>query len=338
MSDQFIRQLEDHIGRGSHSFASTAFLKLHVLQYLFNGGLYDVHVLDLLPRPVVDSVCQKLISEPRIMALAFHSWSVFKIQRCWRYRRHALQLKHIQRNIACRRILRWWRLCRQRRVRMSPTVAAQRIQNCWRSHYQRRIFRYLVHVLQQRERMDPWALLKLIHAPDAPCFDSSCQLYVRLRFGISPVQLATSPGTTLAAYAPFPPAIFYKIFTTTPVVDVNAFAPRPNYQHEQIRTAEYRAKSHQNAEHLLGSRPLSVLSHEELQQCYIRTDRNTNNGWRMIQHLSSSVFTQMCWLRTRLQATQQLPITQSVVVARVAAFLDDFSVSSGSSGAQLLSW
>lgn len=133
-----------------------------------------------------------------------------------------------------------------------------RVQRCWRSFTNRRIFAYLKETLLFREQGDPRELLRCINPREASQFDVAARIHVRFRLG----------GTL------FPPAIYYKIYTHAPVTDVGAFAPRDYTAYEQpppIVLHNHARRGDGRAEMLA-----AAMHHDGW---YRRTE---NNGWRPV--------------------------------------------------------
>lgn len=89
-------------------------------------------------------------------------------------------------------------------------LAVARIQKCWRSFCNRRIYRYFRDLIVERLSAASIELLRNIIPNEASAFDRAAGTHVRFRLG----------GVI------FPPKIYYKIYTHRPLCDVNAFAPR----------------------------------------------------------------------------------------------------------------
>lgn len=88
--------------------------------------------------------------------------------------------------------------------------AVQCIQLCWRSHCNRRIYRYFRDLVLIKLKGIPHDLLKSIIPNEVHHLDKAAGVHVRFRLG----------GSI------FPPKVYFKIFTHRPLCDVNAFAPR----------------------------------------------------------------------------------------------------------------
>ncbi|CEM05286.1 unnamed protein product [Vitrella brassicaformis CCMP3155] len=165
--------------------------------------------------------------------------------------------------------------------RASKSYCASRIQRAWRSMSDRRIFEALKQLISFHQRGDPMLMLRAFNPQEAQLLDPAMQAHVRFRLG--------------GAWPTFPPLLYYKIFVHGPVVDVNAFAPRPYQLTEEQKSSSIRkraallhrlslemwdgplvdGKSRLMLEELEGEH-----SEERLRDCwYIREE---NNGWRTV--------------------------------------------------------
>lgn len=142
---------------------------------------------------------------------------------------------------------------------LMPVVRmALRVQKCWRSFTNRRIFAYLKETLVFREQGDPRELLRCINPREANQFDAAAQIHVRFRLG----------GTL------FPPAIYYKIYTHAPVTDIGAFAPRDYTAYEQPPPIVLHNHAHP------GDGRAEMLAAAAKHSGWYR--RSENNGWRPV--------------------------------------------------------
>ncbi|KAI8910868.1 hypothetical protein EDD86DRAFT_217863 [Gorgonomyces haynaldii] len=94
--------------------------------------------------------------------------------------------------------------------RMSQDQAAQKIQRCWRSYYNLRVYHFYRDLIRFREQGDPKSLLRFINPRESTLVEKSMGIHMRFRLG----------GEK------FPPVIFYKIYVDRKLVDMNAFSPR----------------------------------------------------------------------------------------------------------------
>lgn len=235
---------------------------------------------------------------------AFKEWCARKIQEAWRYRRRKRWLKYQRRPIytlAAIDIQRCWRDFKKRTVikidaSMWKHRPASVIQRAYRRYTQRRIYRYFRDLILARQACDPVVLLKVrtaeaqsclhdicvccavlypmltccafhciefacalleqtLSPADAPVCDSSCGLYVRFRLG----------------GASFPPIIYFKIYTTQSVLDINAFAPRNYVQQRRTRVGVIHTRSQFDVSDAQGQKDRA--------EWYQRWE---NNGWRPI--------------------------------------------------------
>lgn len=99
-------------------------------------------------------------------------------------------------------------------------TASKRIQLCWRSYCNRRIYKYFRDLIKLKLKGAPLDLLKSIIPSEAYALDKAAGVHVRFRLG----------GRI------FPPKVYFKIFTHRPLCDVNAFAPR-DYTMERSQSA-----------------------------------------------------------------------------------------------------
>jgi len=87
---------------------------------------------------------------------------------------------------------------------------ATRIQNAFRSYQGVRVYKFLRELIVFRNTGDPKMLLRTINPTEASLFDKATKIHLRFRLG----------GTV------FPPTLYYKIFTRSPIADIGSFAPR----------------------------------------------------------------------------------------------------------------
>ena len=153
--------------------------------------------------------------------------------------------------------------------------AAIRIQLCWRSFCNKRIYKYFRELLINRLNGEPIDLLRAIAPSEAHLLDKAAGIHVRFRLG----------GMV------YPPKIFYKIYTHRPLCDVNAFAPR-NYAKEKfpsensllhIRSESSLSQKSQRLKkstiRVGGSRFATLSVAKEERDWYVREE---NNDWRCI--------------------------------------------------------
>ena len=98
---------------------------------------------------------------------------------------------------------------------------AHSIQGAWRRYTSRRIFQYYRDLIRFRNAGNPALMLRSINPREASLFDEAAGIVLRFRLG----------GES------FPPLIYYKIFTRSPLCDVNAFAPRDYVRSKQYQTS-----------------------------------------------------------------------------------------------------
>jgi len=110
---------------------------------------------------------------------------------------------------------------------------AHSIQNAWRRYTSRRIFQYYRDLIRFRNAGNPALMLRSINPREASLFDEAAGIVLRFRLG----------GES------FPPLIYYKIFTKSPLCDVNAFAPR-NYVKSKQYTSGSKANNHKSFEQI----------------------------------------------------------------------------------------
>ena len=193
-------------------------------------------------------------------------------------------------HVACMQIQLTWRsYCRNRytqMVRVTPEAqAATRVQRVWRGYTNSRIYKYYKDLISFRTCGDPSELLKCINPREASLIEPSMGAYVRFRLG----------GAT------FPPSIYYKIYSRSPLCDVGAFAPKDYSRSRQCdvygrrfeemgrggndAAAEFEESSTIRVGHSSFSASMSAATMEELRsECgtsgwYARIE---NNGWRSV--------------------------------------------------------
>ncbi|GMI34290.1 hypothetical protein TeGR_g10403, partial [Tetraparma gracilis] len=151
---------------------------------------------------------------------------------------------------------------------------AARIQSKFRSWSGLRIYRFFRDLIKFRGTGDPKTLLRTINPSEAALFDGGTAVHLRFRLG----------GSS------FPPTLYYKIFTSSPVADIGSFAPR-DYTKSAIDPEEFHDRSRMGQ----GSFPKTmrgtvrvgdtnfaanaVVGDEGMQGWYERTE---NNGWRAV--------------------------------------------------------
>ena len=204
------------------------------------------------------SVVGRQQSLQNAVSLNDHCASV--IQRAWRASRERRQGRYLRRpmyRIAAVSIQRWWRerLIELGRRRSARAMAAVTIQRAYRRHCDHKIYRFFRQLLLSRQNANPVLLLRTLQAREQTLADSASGLYVRLRLG----------------GASFPPLIYYKVFTTQHVLDVNSFAPR-DYALDDRRRREARKARLQH-------RDDGGEDRTDVQYWYRRWE---NNGWRVV--------------------------------------------------------
>eukprot|EP00899_Mesostigma_viride_P027855 jgi/Mesvir1/8254/Mv12525-RA.1 len=172
-----------------------------------------------------------------------------------------------------------WRLyCYRREARAYPDKAATKIQRAWRAFLDVRLYKFCKDLVKRREKEDPAMLLRAINPSEANLVDVAAGIYIRFRLG----------GFT------FPPMVYYKIFTSRPITDMNSFSPRDYFLQAQQQLKERRAKEkEQAATEKRGGMPatkrkvapptvtpkatLAELDRKRTEGWYRRME---NNGWR----------------------------------------------------------
>jgi len=147
---------------------------------------------------------------------------------------------------------------RRKRLRFYDSAhdSAATVQRAWRRFLNRQIFHFYRDLIRFREMGDPREMLKSINPREASLLDRASGVHVRFRLG----------GTK------FPPAVYYKIFVHSPLVDINAFAPRDYTKYKHQKNPEYIHNK-------------GVVPEDTGEGWYERVE---NNGWRS---LASSIAT-----------------------------------------------
>ncbi|XP_024520082.1 uncharacterized protein C11orf65 homolog isoform X2 [Selaginella moellendorffii] len=188
----------------------------------------------------------------------FLAWNVTKIQGWWKSRACAREFAAMKE--AARLLQAAWRKHRNaRRIRRkrgrsrnSLHAAAWRIQRCWHSYANRKVFRYYKDLITNTEKLHPSLLLRRINPSEAALADSATGLHIRFRLG----------GIT------FPPLLLYKLYTHRPVVDMGSFSPR-KYS-VSLRRPLTRGRDPRRC----FQQPVKQTTEE-----YVRCE---NNGWRLV--------------------------------------------------------
>jgi hypothetical protein len=129
------------------------------------------------------------------------------------------------------------------------------VQRAWRRYTSRRIFQYYRDLIKFRNAGDPALMLRSINPREASLFDQAAGIVLRFRLG----------GES------FPPLIYYKIFTRSPLCDVNAFAPRDYVRSKQPDAA---AVNNHPRKH---PRPVGGSMHDKTR----RRNKGGRNGRRL---------------------------------------------------------
>ncbi len=171
------------------------------------------------------------MNEPKWLSGGYSVWCIVRIQAWYRMcvvRRHHLQRRRIITQIAALAIQNAWRVKldydiarqvlskKQRIALISPITACTRIQLAWRSYCNRRIYFYYRDLVMHKLQGLPSDVLRTIIPNESSLLDRAAGAVVRFRLGSSI----------------FPPKVYFKIFTSRGICDVNAFAPR-DYAHEK---------------------------------------------------------------------------------------------------------
>lgn len=139
----------------------------------------------------------------------------------------------------------------------SYVVASQKVQNCWKTYQNRQQFRYISSLLKFENTGDPIAILRAINPIEAKYLDASMSAHVRFRLG----------GFQ------FPPTIYYKIFTRSPICDLNAFSPK-DYTKKHVFTAPKKKFLR------VGNAFFRVRQNEQRTRNWYK--RLEQNGWRSV--------------------------------------------------------
>lgn len=156
----------------------------------------------------------------------YSAWCAVKIQsivRMYLRRRKYILSKRLVSQVASIIIQTYWRNYCFRSSNIRPETvpkkpkklntkqqSALKIQLCWRSFCNKRIYRYFRDLVLVKLKGTPADLLRSIIAGEADVLDKAAGIHVKFRLG----------------GAIFPPKVYFKIFTHRPLCDVNAFAPR----------------------------------------------------------------------------------------------------------------
>lgn len=174
------------------------------------------------------------LTRPKWLDGGYSSWCLCRIQSWWRmiktWQKFRQRLRFVN-QIAVLIIQMSWKSYKQRlkaNRNMTATLtiieanilASSKIQLCWRSFCNKRIFKYFRDLIRLKLKGAPHELLRTIIPNESDLLDRASGVHVRFRLG----------GII------FPPRIYFKIFTHRPLCDVNAFAPR---DYSQERSAEY---------------------------------------------------------------------------------------------------
>lgn len=141
-----------------------------------------------------------------------HHISALEIQSCWR--KILQQREDIQKTAELE-------IRATNRSEFGIHNYARRIQYCWRSFCNTRVFKYFRDLVRVKLRGIPSDILKAIIPNESDLLDKAAGVHVRFRLG----------GMI------FPPRIYYKVYTHRPVCDVNAFAPRDYATDQPISAA-----------------------------------------------------------------------------------------------------
>ena len=155
---------------------------------------------------------------------------------------------------------------------------ARVIQRAYKRFTSRRIFAYFRGLILARQNSNPYLLLKLLNPAEFASLggggggDHASGLYIRFRLG----------GSV------FPPVLYYKTFSSMPVTDIGAFAPR-DYARDR-KHAQHRENVHLNEKGQEDGVSVtdagaglhsSQLGPSDRAYWYRRYE---NNGWRPILH------------------------------------------------------
>lgn len=230
----------------------------------------------------------------------YSSWCAARIQSWWRMipiRRRFFLTKRFVCQIAAVIIQNTWRahfeiLNNSRTIVVSEVDiknnAAYKIQLCWRSFCNKRVYRYLKELVLFKLKGAPADLLRTIIPTESDFLDRASGIHVRFRLG----------GSI------FPPKVYFKIFTHRPLCDVNAFAPR-NYALERTEdenvplatAAKFCSKKHPPNFIRVGTSYFGtkVKTSIDLDKWYRRDE---NNPWRPIASQAMDDILTPPWLRS----------------------------------------
>lgn len=223
---------------------------------------------------------------PPTLSGGYSTWCIVRIQAWFRMLRAVRRFSYTRKvyyHIAAMDIQAAWRnhrhnvllqshLIRDPKPLYSIEQAVLRMQLCWRSYCNRRIFRYFRDLLKYKLQGEPIDLLKTIAPGEVDILDRAAGVHVRFRLG----------GRI------FPPKIYFKVYTHRPLCDVNAFAPR-NYtleapastfqRHNKSETIPDYIKRKSNIKVGKSNFAALVKTSEDTSGWYTRKD---NNEWRCI--------------------------------------------------------
>lgn len=141
-------------------------------------------------------------------------------------------------------------------VSQQRTKAAEVIQKAWRRHIDIQVFRYYRDLITFKCQGDPSHMLKCINPIEAQLLDAASGAFIRFRL----------------AGEKFPPNIYYKVFTRSPVVDMCANSPKNYAKKSSLKLAAREQNNKTGDEHR--THPSEVPT-----DWYKRFE---NNGWRLI--------------------------------------------------------
>eukprot|EP00941_MAST-03F_sp_MAST-3F-sp1_P000018 g18.t1 len=216
----------------------------------------------------------------------------------WRFRRRFIWQRYTMYHIAAMEIQYVYRASKRfeaeksrKKYKDKEIKAALLVQNKWRCHANRRIYKYYRDLIRFRNAGDPAEMLRSINGSEANLIDPASKIYVRFRLG---------------GYS-FPPTIYYKVYTSSPICDVGAFAPK-NYSAtgptadsaSQLHNSVSRRSTNQSvSQTALANAPLSStirvgktyftaqLTEDSRSETVVGLDsdwyeRWENNGWRSV--------------------------------------------------------
>ena len=155
---------------------------------------------------------------------------------------------------------------------------AAKIQNVWRKSSSVRIYKFYRDLIGFKLSGDPKLLLKTINPVEASLFDGATKIHIRLRLG----------GSS------FPPTLYYKIFSSAPMCDIGAFAPRdyvssvsnmqvdPDKLHNKSLLSQKQFPGRFDGSVVVGKSEFAatgMLGEEGTEGWYQRIE---NNGWRAV--------------------------------------------------------